>query len=106
MQFIRKNYKLIITFLIVLILTELAVSYYLIRKFHETYLSKDEALTVALSDAGLQETDVRDTEIEFKHRDGQAWYEVEFEQTTPPCLEYTYTIDAETGKILFSQTEQ
>ena len=106
MQFIRKNYKLIITFLIVLILSELAVSYYLIQKFHETYLSKDEALTVALSKAGLQETDVRDTEIEFRHKDGRAWYEVEFEQTAPPCLEYTYSIDAETGEILFSQTEQ
>ena len=106
MQFIRKNYKLIITFLIVLILTELAVSYYLIEKFRENYLSKTEALTVALDRAGLRETDVRDTEIEFKHRDGQAWYEVEFEQIAPPCLEYTYTIDAETGEILFSQTEQ
>ena len=106
MQFIRKNYKLIITFLIVLILTELAVSYYLIQKFHETYLSKDEALTVALDRAGLHEDDVRDTEIEFKHKDSQAWYEVAFEQTAPPCLDYTYTIDAETGEILFSQTEQ
>lgn len=106
MQFIRKNYKLIITFLIVLILTELAVSYYLIEKFRENYLSKTEVLTVALDRAGLRKSDVRDTEIEFKHRDGRAWYEVEFEQTAPPCLEYTYSIDAETGEILFSQTEQ
>ena len=106
MQFIRKNYKLIITFLIVLILSELAVSYYLIERFRENYLSKTEALTVALSDAGLEETDVRDTEIEFRHKDKQAWYEVEFEQAAPPCLDYTYSIDAETGEILFSQTEQ
>ena len=106
MQFIRKNYKIIITFLIVLILTELAVSYYLIEKFRETYLSKTEALTVALDRAGLRETDVRDTEVEFKHKGAQAWYEVEFEQAAPPCLEYTYSIDAETGEILFSQTEQ
>ena len=106
MQFIRKNYKIIITFLIVLILTELAVSYYLIEKFHENYLSKTEVLTVALDRAGLRETDVRDTEVEFKHKGAQAWYEVEFEQTAPPCLEYTYSIDAETGEILFSQTEQ
>ena len=106
MQFIRKNYKIIITFLIVLILSELAVSYYLIEKFHEAYLDKTKALTVALNDAGLGETDVRDTEIEFRHKDGQAWYEVTFEQTAPPCLDYTYSIDAETGEILFSQTEQ
>ena len=106
MQFIRKNYKIIITFLIVLILSELAVSYYLIEKFHEAYLSKTEALTVALDCAGLRETDVRDTEVKLRHRDGQAWYEVEFEQTAPPCLEYTYSIDAETGEILFSQTGQ
>lgn len=106
MQFIRKNYKLIITFLIVLILAELAVTYYLTERFRETYLSKTEALTVALDCAGLHETDVRDTEIEFRHRDGQAWYEVEFEQAAPPCLEYTYSIDAETGEILFSQKKQ
>ena len=106
MQFIRKNYKIIITFLIVLILTELAVSYYLIERFRETYLSKTEVLTVALDRAGLRESDVRDTEIEFKHRDGRAWYEVEFEQTAPPCFDYEYSIDAETGEILFSQTEQ
>ena len=106
MQFIRKNYKLIITFLIVLILSELAVTYYLIERFRETYLDKTEALTVALSDSGLRETDVRDTEIEFRHKDGRAWYEVEFEQTAPPCFDYEYSIDAETGEILFSQTEQ
>ena len=106
MQFIRKNYKLIITFLIVLILMELAVSYYLIQKFRENYLSKTEVLTVALDRAGLRETDIRDAEIEFKHKDGRAWYEVEFEQAVPPCLDYTYSIDAETGEILFSQTEQ
>lgn len=106
MRFIRKNYKLIITFLIVLILSELAVSCYLIERFRENYLSKTEALTIALSRAGLRETDVQDTEIEFKHRDGRAWYEVEFEQTAPPRFDYTYSIDAETGEILFSQTEQ
>lgn len=106
MRFIRKNYKLIITFLIVLILSELAVSCYLIERFRENYLSKTEALTIALSRAGLRETDVQDTEIEFKHRDGRAWYEVEFEQTAPPSFDYTYSIDAETGEILFSQTEQ
>ena len=106
MRFIRKNYKLIITFLIVLILAELAVTYYLIERFRETYLDKTEALTAALSDSGLRETDVRDTEIEFRHKDGRAWYEVTFEQTAPPCLDYTYSIDAETGEILFSQTEQ
>lgn len=106
MQFIRKNYKLIITGLIVLILMELAVSYYLIQKFRENYLSKTEVLTVALDRAGLRETDIRDAEIEFKHKDGRAWYEVEFEQAVPLCLDYTYSIDAETGEILFSQTEQ
>lgn len=104
MQFIRKNYKPIITFLIVLILAELAVSYYLIEKFHETYLSKTEVLAIVLSDIGLQETDVRGTEIEFKHKDGRAWYEIGLEQTAPPCLYYKYRIDAETGEILFSQT--
>ena len=103
MQFIRRNYKLIIAFLIMLILAELAVSHYMIEQFHEIYLSKTEALAVALDDAGLDEADVLETEIKFKQKDGQAWYEIGFRQAAPPCLCYAYSIDAESGNVLFQQ---
>ena len=104
MQFIRKNYKLIITFLIGLILAELAVSYYLIERFHETYLSRGEALAIALDDAGLQEADVQESRIVFAHEGEQVWYEVTFEQIAPPGSVHAYQIDAGTGQILSAQT--
>ena len=105
MQWVRKNYKTIITCLICVIFAELAVSYYLIEQFHALYLSRDEAAALALADAELAAEQTEGLSAKFRHEDGRAWYEVKFEKTIPPCLVYEYRIDAETGSILFSEAK-
>lgn len=106
MDFIRKNYKKIVTFLICIILAELAVTYYMVEQFHETYISKDDACEIALDDAGLKESGVNGLAAKFRHKDGRGWYEVGFEQAAPPYRAYTFEIDAETGTIISRSSEE
>lgn len=102
MEYVRKNYKTLVTFLILLILLELVAVWYMIRQFRENYLSGPEALAVALTDAGFGEAEVRDADVDLKHKSGSAWYKIEFERGD---TEYVYEIDAETGAILSARAE-
>lgn len=61
------------------------------------------AMAAALKRAGLQETQVRDVDIEPDDEDGRPVYEVEF---TCGDREYTCVIDAATGAVLEYETEQ
>lgn len=64
-------------------------------------ITKVEALDIALADAGLKGTDVKDIEIDLDEDDSVLHYEVEFERkATSEKTEYEYDIDAYTGKIL------
>lgn len=100
MEYLKQNYKAIVTFLIILILLEVVVVWYMLQQFRENYLSGPEALSCALADAGYAESEVRGTDIDLRHKSGKAWYEVEFESDG---VEYRYEIDAETGEILSAQ---
>ena len=60
------------------------------------YISKEEAKSIALTHAGLSETDVTRLRAEFDYDDGQAEYEVDFHHGS---YEYDYEIDAVSGKI-------
>lgn len=62
-----------------------------------SYITENEAQTIALEHAGLTESEVRALRCEFDYDDGRAEYEVDFRQGG---LEYGYMIDASTGKIL------
>ena len=101
MEFVKNNYKTLVSFLIILILFEIVIVWYMLQQFRENYLSGPEALTYALADAGRGEADVRDADIDLKHKDGRAWYAVEFEADG---VEYSYEVDAETGEILRAET--
>ena len=61
------------------------------------YIGIDEAKQVALSHAGLSESDVRFTKSELDRDDGRYEYEIEF---VSGRTEYEYKIDAVSGKIL------
>ena len=80
MEFLKKNYKHIIGVLIILILMELAVSYYLITQFHANYIGRDEAISRFLAEENLSQEDVSDIKVKLAHRDGDAWYEIEYSQ--------------------------
>lgn len=66
-------------------------------------ISKTEAREIALSDAGLSESDVTITKCRIDFDDGVEKYEVEFR--TRDGYEYEYEIDVKTGKILDKDVE-
>ncbi len=65
----------------------------------ETIISKTEALSAALADAGLRSQDVRDVDCDLHNKNH---YTVEFETSD---TEYEYKIDAVSGGILHKKTE-
>lgn len=97
MNWLRRNAKTVIGALIILILMECAVVWYMVRQFRENYLSGDEAAAIALADAGLEREEAGDLAVRLDQKDGQAWYEVVF---TAGGTEFAYRIDAESGEIL------
>ncbi len=60
-------------------------------------LTREEAEEIALNHSGLQRDQVQRLRTEYDWDDGIHTYEVEFYRGT---REYSYEIDAETGKIL------
>ncbi len=60
-------------------------------------ITKDEAIAIALKDAGLTQEQVIHLRAEFDYDDGRPEYDVDFRQGN---YEYDYEIHAESGKIL------
>ena len=60
-------------------------------------ITKEEAIDIALKDAGFTKDQVTRLRAEFDYDDGRPEYEVDFHQDR---YEYDYEIHAETGKIL------
>lgn len=97
MNWLRRNAKTVIGALIILILIECTVAWYMVQQFRANYLSGSEAAAIALADAGLEREETADLSVKLANRDGQAWYEVVF---TAGGAEFAYRIDAESGEIL------
>lgn len=66
------------------------------------YIGIDKAKSVALSNAGKNESDVKFTKAKLENDDGIWKYEIEFISGT---MEYDYEIDALSGKILDSDRD-
>lgn len=66
------------------------------------YISADRAKEIALSHAGVAETNVFDYDCELEHEKGRAVYEIDFESMN---YEHDYDIDAVTGEIIRSDKE-
>ena len=95
----KKNTKIVIiviTSLVLLILFGL-LGYLLYMK--NTYLSKDVVKEIVLNDTKLNAKDVTFKDIELDNDDGLHKYEVDFYYNRQ---EYSYEIDAKTGKIIYS----
>lgn len=97
MSWFRRNAKFIIRVLIILILIECALAWYVLKQFHERYLSRGEAAAIALADASIEREEAENFAVKLDQKDGQAWYEVAF---TAGGVEFAYRIDAESGEIL------
>jgi uncharacterized membrane protein YkoI len=62
-----------------------------------SYIGEAKAKSIALSHAGLSESEVRHMEVELERSDGRMVYDVEFKHNN---IEYEYEIDAVSGDIL------
>ena len=68
----------------------------------EVYLPVENALDIALADAGLSQNAVTDLKAELDLDDAVVHYDVEFKANG---LEYDYDIDATTGAIIQAKSE-
>lgn len=66
-------------------------------------LTREDARDIALKHAGFTAEQVRDLEIELDRDDGAVHYDVDFEKEG---YDYSYEIDAYSGKILRSEKER
>ncbi len=66
-------------------------------------VAEDKAIETALKDAGLTKKEVTGLKTNLDDEDGKAVYDIEFKvgQT-----EYSYEVDADSGKILKSESEE
>ncbi len=69
---------------------------------NEDYIGKAKAKSIALSDAGLSEKNVRRLKAKLEREHRTMVYEVEFKSGR---MEYEYEIDAASGAILQSDAE-
>ena len=93
----KKAFKTALIILCVLLLIGAAVGGYFIWRHHTLYIGADAALGVAIDDAGVLMSDTFDVDVDFEHKRGRSWYEVEFE--TAEAV-FDYIIDARTGEVL------
>ena len=90
--------KFLIILLAALVVLSL-VAGILLFSYSSKYIGSKEAVRIALEDAGLSYSDIREADAEFEKTPYDAWYEVEFETHG---TEYEYSIAADTGEILSS----
>lgn len=90
--------KFLIVLLAALVVLSL-VAGILLFSYSSKYIGSKEAVRIALEDAGLSYSDIREADAEFEKTPYDAWYEVEFETHG---TEYEYSIAADTGEILSS----
>ena len=67
------------------------------------YISKEEAINIALNDAKLQRSSIYDLDIELENDYGKTVYEISFEYNS---LEYEYLVDANESSIVNSNIKR
>lgn len=69
---------------------------------NEPAITKEQAKTIALAEAGVTEDKIREYEIELDRDNGVLHYDIEFKVGN---VEYEYEIDAQTGDICERERE-
>lgn len=98
----NKAFKTVLIILVVLLVLGAAIGGCFIYRHNSMYIGKDGALQIALSDAGVTPAAVREKDVEFEHSRNGAWYDIDFETAG---MEYSYSLDAVTGEILYRYSE-
>lgn len=66
-------------------------------------ITREEALEIALKNAGLKQADIHDLDIELDRERGVNVWEVDFDYGN---MEYSYDINAETGSVTRVENER
>lgn len=98
----KKGLKTAIIILAAVLILGGAIGGYFIHRSRTMYISREEALELALTDSGVDKRTVTETDVEFEKTAYSAVFEVDFETAT---TEYEYVLDAVTGEILGSQVK-
>lgn len=88
--------KKLLTVLLIIAIVAVGIFAFTRFCFSRKYISHDEALNIAVTDAGVDPAKIRDISIDFEKNNGVASYEVEFDVG---LTEYEYLIDPVTGII-------
>lgn len=94
-----KTGKVIITIAAVLVIG-IAIAVFCVMSYNAKYISKAEALDIAMQDASVSGAVILDKDVDFEHGIVTPFYEVELETADG---EYEYKINAATGEILSSE---
>lgn len=70
--------------------------------FGGSRIGRDEALAIALQDAGVERAAAFDVDVEYEHDRYNKWYEIDFDAGN---REYDYRIQAESGEILSAKSK-
>lgn len=92
-----KKKTLIIIGVAIAIFVALVASVFWFIQYNQKTISREQASSIAIKDAKFQESEVRIVKLEQKIDDGRLVYEIDFHKDTS---EYSYVIDAKTGKII------
>ena len=93
----KKGLKIAIIVLAVVLVVGAAIGGYFIYRNKTLYISKQDALEIALSDSGVDRRTIIETDADLEKTAYAAVYEVEIETAD---AEYKYVLDASTGEIL------
>lgn len=98
----KKGLKIAIIVLAVVLVAGAVIGGYFIYRNKTMYISKQDALEIALSDSGVDRRNIIETDADLEKTAYAAVYEVEIETAG---AEYKYVLDASTGEILSSKVK-
>ena len=98
----KRFLKISAVVLVLLLVAGGAIGGYFIHRQGSLYIGRDKALEIALRDAGVDLSALRERDVDFESGYGSAWYDVDFETVS---WEYEYSLDAVTGEIVFRSSE-
>lgn len=99
----NKTLKTVLIIVLALVLIGLCIGGYFIWRHTTTYIGKDEALSIAMQDAGISANQIKEADADFEKTAYAAWYDVDID--TRDGMEHEYDIDAKTGEILSSRSK-
>ena len=98
----KKAVKIVLITVLAAALITAGVLFWINKVNSSRYIGQDAAKEIAMQDAGLSKDAVRFHDVDQESREGIVYYDVEM---VSDGIKYEYKIDAATGSVLVSDTE-